>query len=99
MKDVPQVLKVIHLAILFSLCCFLHFIVIVYVVYIIYHDWVFNSKRGICDFFLYIFFSENESHSVQNEKQSLSVIPKTFVGNETFDGKMVLTSFYTIFLT
>ncbi|KAL6186963.1 hypothetical protein ACLB2K_043080 [Fragaria x ananassa] len=34
---------------------------------------------------------ENESNSIQiqNEKQNLSVIPKTFVGNETFDGKTV----------
>ncbi|XP_024193057.1 RNA demethylase ALKBH10B isoform X1 [Rosa chinensis] len=34
---------------------------------------------------------ENESHStqIQNEKQNLSLIPKSFVGNETFEGKTV----------
>lgn len=46
-----------------SLCCFLHFIVIVYVVYIIYHDWLFFSKRGICDIFLYFFFQRMRSRT------------------------------------
>lgn len=67
--------------------------------YIIYHDLDFNSISGLCHFIF--IFSENESHStqIQNEKQNLSLIPKSFVGNETFDGKTVVTSSYTIFLT
>ncbi|KAM2781143.1 hypothetical protein COP1_010939 [Malus domestica] len=34
---------------------------------------------------------ENESHSIQiqNAKQNLSIVPKTFVGNELLDGKTV----------
>ncbi|XP_008220943.1 PREDICTED: uncharacterized protein LOC103320980 [Prunus mume] len=33
----------------------------------------------------------NESHSIQiqNQKQNLSIVPKTFIGNETSDGKTV----------
>ncbi|XP_050375238.1 RNA demethylase ALKBH10B [Argentina anserina] len=34
---------------------------------------------------------DNESHSIQiqNDKHNLSLVPKTFVGNETFDGKTI----------
>lgn len=37
-------------------------------------------------------FSENDSHSIenQNEKQNLTIVPKTFWGNEMFDGKTVV---------
>ncbi|OMO72533.1 hypothetical protein COLO4_27590 [Corchorus olitorius] len=36
-------------------------------------------------------YKENDLHSIQNqnEKQNLVAVPKTFVGNEMFDGKMV----------
>ncbi|XVE91845.1 hypothetical protein REPUB_Repub01dG0046300 [Reevesia pubescens] len=36
-------------------------------------------------------YKENDLHSTQNqtEKQNLAMIPKTFLGNEMFDGKMV----------
>lgn len=42
---------------------------------------------------IYVYdFSENDLQSAQNqnEKQNLAVCPKTFVGNEMFDGKMVI---------
>lgn len=53
-------------------------------------------KLGFC-----FLFPVNESHSIQiqNQKQNLSIVPKTFLGNETSDGKTVVTPFDTIFFT